>query len=63
MQVGFLALVTVVARRLAGILLSLFSAIPLAAALFAMSDELRKLVALPQPPQKPGPVAINFRRK
>jgi predicted PurR-regulated permease PerM len=46
-QVALLALVAVVAWKLAGVLLLLFSAILLAAALSAMSDGLRKLAPLP----------------
>jgi predicted PurR-regulated permease PerM len=46
-QVGLLALAAVVAWKLAGVLLLLFSAILLAAALSAMADGLRKLAPLP----------------
>jgi len=46
-QVALLALAAVVAWKLAGVLLLLFSAILLAAALSAMSDGLRKLVPIP----------------
>ena len=46
-QVAILALIAVVAWKLAGVLLLLFSAILLAAALSAMSDGLRKLAPMP----------------
>ena len=46
-QVALLALAAVVAWKLAGVLLLLFSAILLAAALSAMSDGVRKLAPLP----------------
>ena len=48
-QAGLLVLAALIAWKLAGVLLLLFSAILLAAALSAMSDGLRKLVPLPKP--------------
>jgi len=48
-QVALLALAAVVVWKLAGVLLLLFSAILLAAALSAMSDGLRKLAPIPNP--------------
>ncbi len=47
LQVALLALAAVIAWKLAGVLLLLFSAILLAAALSAMSDGLRRLAPLP----------------